>query len=157
MAPPIIHNFTKEIKGEIRDDTIYHIVLSIAVIVKIIFIISAIICYIYEEKGQQNTKFFKKIVRIKDITNELTIIIVCCLIFFIFNPFNNTFCIDKHFKTLLFVFAIFTLIEVKWVVFTGEVLKESNILQFFFGRIGTLKQQVNHDQTHSEYYKTTNW
>ena len=58
---------------------------------------------------------------------------------------------------LLFGFAVFTLVEVQWVVFSGKVVKESNLLQFFFGRVGTLNQQIERDLKHSEYYKTTGW
>jgi hypothetical protein len=75
----------------------------------------------------------------------------------VFNPFNDTFCVDKHFKTLLFVFAIFTLIEVHWVVFTRKVSPDANLIRFFLGRIGTMKQQTQRDREHAEYYDNISW
>ena len=153
----IIYRILKDLKSQLRVDSIYHIFLSIAIIIKIIFITCAITCHVEEKRDKETTNFFRKVVRIKDIANELTTILVCIIILIVLNPFNKTFCIDKHFKMLLFGFAVFTLIEVQWVVFSGEVVKESNLLQFFFGRVGTLNQQIERDLKHSEYYKTTGW
>lgn len=153
----IIKGLDKGIKSEIKTDTWYHIVLSIAVIVKVIFVCSAIFCYTEERRNKTETDTFKRIVHIKDISNELTIIVICLLMLYVFNPFNDTFCVDKHFKTLLFVFAIFTLIEVHWVVFTAKVSPDANLIRFFFGRIGTMKQQTQRDREHAEYYDNISW
>jgi hypothetical protein len=76
---------------------------------------------------------------------------------YVFNPFNNTFCIDKHFKTLLFVFAIFAIAEIHWVVFTSKVSPDANIVQFFLGRIGTMQQQEQRDREHAAYYDNVEW
>ena len=153
----VIKIVDKEIGSEIRLDTWYHIVLSIAVVVKIVFIFSAVFCYTYQRENKMNTPAFKKLVRIKDVSNELTILIVCLLILYVFNPFNHNFCIDKHFKTLLFVFAIFTIAEIHWVVFTNKVSEELTSVRFFLGGIGTIKQQTQRDKDHADYYKNMLW
>ena len=138
-------------------DTWYHIVLSIAVIVKVVFVLSAIFCFIEERRNKTETNTFKRLVHIKDISNELTILIICLLMLYVFNPFNKNFCVDKHFKTLLFVFAIFTIAEIHWVVFTSEVSPDANVIRFFLGRIGTIKQQDQRDREHAAYYNNIQW
>ena len=153
----VLKSIRKEIGSEIRFDTWYHIVLSLAVIIKIVFICSAIFCFIEQKKYGTDTKEFKRAIHIKDIANELTILIICLIMIYVFNPFNNTFCIDKHFKTLLFVFAIFAIAEIHWVVFTSKVSPDANIVQFFLGRIGTMQQQEQRDREHAAYYDNVEW
>ena len=152
-----LKNMSRAVKSEIEFDTWYHSILSVAVISKIIFISSAIFCYIEERNNKTDTNIFKRFIHVKDIANELTIALVCLLMIYVFNPFNKNFCVDSHFKTLLFMFAIFTLAEIHWVVFTTKVYPTSNLVQFFFGRIGTMSGQIKRDKTHSEYYAGTSW
>lgn len=141
-------NIPNVIKNEFKVDTWYHIVLTIVVIIKIIFIISAIIVFEETRNHHENTPFFKRIVRIKDISNELAIIIICILMIHVFNPFNNNYTVDKHLKNILFVFAILTLCERHWFVFTGKNIQLINHIQFFTGRIGTLQDQTSSDKRH---------
>ena len=153
----MITKIINSIHKEIRIDSWYHIFLSIAVITKLVFVSSAILCYIEERRNKTETNIFKRLIHVKDISNELTILVVCLLMIYIFNPSNTNFCIDKQFKTLLFAFAIFTLAEIHWVVFTKKVYPGSNTLQFFLGRIGTMRGQIERDRVHAEYYDNVSW
>ena len=142
------------IKNEFKVDTWYHIVLTIIVILKIIFLISAIIVFEETRHHHENTPLFQRIVRIKDISNELAMIIISILMIYVFNPFNNNYTVDKHLKNILFIFAILTLCERHWFVFTGKNIQLINHIQFFTGRIGTLQDQMSTDKRHlTDYYQ----
>tara|TARA_B100000282_G_C31325616_1_gene306475 strand:- start:49 stop:273 length:225 start_codon:yes stop_codon:yes gene_type:complete len=67
---------------------------------------------------------------------------------YLFNPRNKHVYVDVHVQTLLFAFAIIVLLESHWVVFMREQHYGVSIVQFFIGRIGTLKEQKIADQKH---------
>ena len=87
----MISKIINSIHKEIRIDSWYHIFLSIAVVTKLVFVSSAVLCYIEERRNKTETNRFKRMVHIKDISNELTILVVCLLMIYIFNPSNTNF------------------------------------------------------------------
>jgi hypothetical protein len=142
-----IFSAIKSIKNEIRFDSKYHIVMTIAVLLKLVFVTCAILGMMDKIDNAQNAEQHKRIMMAKDMSNELTKIVVLGMMVVIFFPRNNTYCIDKSFKTLLFVFAIISLLEIHWYVFLGQI-DLVNRIQYFTGRIGSFDQQVHNDQIH---------
>jgi heme/copper-type cytochrome/quinol oxidase subunit 2 len=138
--------------NSIKFDTWYHAGLSIAIIMKLFFFISAIVLFYDERAGKQDSKQFKRMMMLKNFSNEMTKIIVCLLIIVVFATHKGVSCIDKHFRILLVVFAIISLLEVHWIVFFQDVIPLLNQIQYFTGRIGTLQDQTNMDKIHAVRY-----
>lgn len=138
----------KRLSSEFKHDTWYHIAISVAVLLKLIFLLSAIIVFYGSETHNTDTPFFRKMVKLKDICNQCSIILVCAIMIYLFNPSNKHMYIDVHTQTLLFAFAIIVLLESHWVVFMREQHYGLSIVQFFIGRIGTLNEQKIADRTH---------
>jgi uncharacterized membrane protein YbjE (DUF340 family) len=99
---------------------------SAVFIVKIIFIILAIMHIYNRAKGKQNTKQDKKIVFWKDRVEFIFIFMMSLLLIYLFNPrYNKPIVLDYETKLLLFLFGIVLLITAKWEVF----IKESKLFQ----------------------------
>jgi hypothetical protein len=141
----MVSSVTKILKEEFQTDTLIHIVLSVAVAIKVVFLICAVISFYETRNGNETSQFTKKILKLKDISNELVKIIVCILMVFLFYPHNNTYCIDKPMKMLLFSYAIISLFEVNWAALmkTHPVFRT---IQYFTGRVGTLREQNMRDE-----------
>ncbi len=140
--------FLKRLSSEFKYDTWYHVAISIAVLLKILFLLTAIIVFYNSETNNTDTPFVRKMVKLKDICNQCSIIVVCAIMIYLFNPRNKHVYVDVHVQTLLFAFAIIVLLESHWVVFMREQHYGVSIVQFFIGRIGTLKEQKIADQKH---------
>jgi len=138
----------KRLSSNFKYDTWFHIAISVAVLVKLIFLITAIIVFYDSETHNTDTPFYKKMVKLKDICTQCTTILVCLIMIYLFNPRNKHIYIDVHTQVILFGFAIITLLESHWVVFMREQNYGLAIIQFFVGRIGTFKEQVDADQIH---------
>jgi hypothetical protein len=141
----MVSSVTKLLKEEFQTDTRIHIVLSVAVAIKVVFIVCAIISFYETKNGNEASPFTKKMIKLKDISNELVKIIVCVLIVFLFYPHNNIYCIDKPMKMLLFSYAIISLFEVNW----SAIMKTHpafRTIQYFTGRVGTLREQNTSDE-----------
>jgi hypothetical protein len=145
MSKSFTSNVFTELKSEIKFDSYYHIVLSIAVILKIVFIICAIISFYEYEIGNSETSFSKKIIKLKDYSNETVKAIVCTIMLFLFSPFNNNYCIDRTLKILLFTYSIISIAEINWAVFI-DVHPIIRKIQYFMGRPGSIKQQKMYDK-----------
>jgi len=141
----MVSSVTKILKEEFQTDTLIHIVLSVAVAIKVVFLICAVISFYEMRNSNETSQFTKKILKLKDISNELVKIIVCILMVFLFYPHNNTYCIDKPMKMLMFSYAIISLFEVNWAALmnTHPVFRT---LQYFTGRVGTLREQNMRDE-----------
>lgn len=140
MAGGMASKIKAFLREEIQFDTNYHVVLTVAVVLKVVFVICAVISLYEVRQGREHTSFAIRVVKLKDMCNELVKIIVCLLVVYLFSPFKPSYCMDKSMKILLFTFAIITLIEVHWVVF----IKHHYIirtLQYFTGRLGTFNEQ----------------
>ena len=138
--------------NSIKFDTWYHAGLSIAIIMKAFFFISAVVLFYDERAGKRDSKQFKRMLFLKNFSNEMTKIIVCLLIIVVFTTHKGVSCIDKHFRILLIVFAIITLLEVHWIVFFQETTPLLSHIQYFTGRIGSLQDQTNMDKIHEVRY-----
>jgi len=128
-----------------RFDTKYHIVLSVAILVKVVFLICAIVSFYETLQGNETSPFTRKMIKLKDITNELFKVIICGLMIVFFYPRNQKYCIDKQMKLLLFSYAIISMMEVNWSVIVKPYPFFRKI-QYFFGRIGSLRDQNSRDK-----------
>lgn len=129
---------------ELKIDTVYHIVLSVAILLKIVFIACAVINFYDVSSGRDARPFAKKVLKLKDITNELVKVIVCALMLFLFYPRNKNYCIDRTTKIILFSYAVLAIVEINWSVF-AEPPPAVRYIQFFLGRVGTIRDQQEHD------------
>ena len=139
------HNLIQSMSEEMRFDTKYHIVLSVAILVKVVFLICAIVSFYETLQGNETSPFTRKMIKLKDITNELFKVIICGLMIVFFYPRNQKYCIDKQMKLLLFSYAIISLIEIKWSIAINTHPFFRN-LQYFFGRNGSLSDQSTRDK-----------
>ena len=141
-------NIVTSLMKEIQLDTRYHVVLSVAIVLKVVFILCAVISFYETRNGNEASPFTKKMIKLKDISNELVKLIVCILMAFLFYPYNNTYCIDKPMKMLLFSYAIISLFEINWSTFikTHPVFRT---IQYFVGRSGSLRVQNMYDDLFS--------
>ena len=146
MTLNIVHSMSKDL----RFDTKYHIILSVAIMIKGVFLICAIVSFYETKRGNETSPFTKKMIKLKDITNELFKLIICGLMIVIFYPRNQKYCIDKPMKILLFSYAIISLMEIKWSVAINTHPFFRN-LQYFFGRNGSLSDQITRDKHISTY------
>ena len=137
-----------KLSKELQYDTWYHIAISFAVLLKLLFLGCAVMVFYEGEINNTDTPFFRKVVRLKDICNQCSIIVMCGLMIYLFNPRNRNIYIDTHMQTLLFAFAIIILLESHWVVFLREQSPFISMVQFFIGRTGTFKQQNTADKVH---------
>ena len=135
---------TMPIADELKIDTTYHIVLSAAILLKIVFIACAVINFYDVRSGRDASPFAKKVLKLKDITNELVKGIVCALMLFLFYPRNKNYCIDRTTKMILFSYAVLAIVEINWAVF-AEPHPAVRYVQFFLGRIGTMRDQQEHN------------
>ena len=141
----MVSSITKLLREEFQTDTRFHIVLSIAVAIKVVFIVCAIISFYETKNGNEASPFTKNMIKLKDISNELVKIIVCVLMIFLFYPHSNIYCIDKPMKMLLFSYAIISMFEINWsaIMKTHPVFRK---IQYFTGRVGTLHEQNMRDE-----------
>lgn len=142
----MVSSLKKLFREEFQFDTQFHIVLSVAVVIKVVFLVCAVISYYETKTGNEASLFTQKVIKLKDISNELTKIIVCALMVVLFYPHNNTYCIDKPMKMLLFSFGIISLFEVNW-----SVLMKTHLIfrtmQYFMGRTGSIRDQKMIDES----------
>ena len=89
-------------------------------VVKIIFIILAIIHIYLKAKKKENTDFDKKIVFWKDRIDIIFVVLMSFLLIYLFNPRSTqSVIINGNPKFLLYVFGIFLLITANWnIIFT---------------------------------------
>ena len=90
-------------------------------LIKIIFIIFAVIHIYNKIKGQTNSSEDKKIVFWKDRTEFIFIIMMALLLIYLFNPRNNKpLILDYETKLLLFLFGFILIITAKWSIFIQQ-------------------------------------
>lgn len=95
-------------------------------LIKIIFILLAVI-HIYDKiKGQTNTPKDKNIVFWKDRIEFVFVLLMALLLIYLFNPkYNKPIVLDYETKLLLFLFGFILIITAKWKIF----IKESVLFQ----------------------------
>jgi len=97
---------------ELQVDTLYHTLISIAVILKIILIFF-IGVNLYEKYIRKiDTPLIRKTLKIKNQLEEWEETIICFLMIILFFPRNKTYCIDHITKLLLFSYAMITLLGI---------------------------------------------
>ncbi len=132
---------------ELVFNSYFHAIVSVAVIIKTIFLVSAVTCFLISKEGDKASRFYTMFLRIKDVANEITKILVFGLMAYVFRPgISRSKPIDGTLKALFFLFALISLVEVHWNVLFHVRSDTINVIQFFAGRTGSLKQQMNHDR-----------
>lgn len=135
--------FRSLFKEEFRWDTVYHVLLSLAVISKIVFFASAFLTMTdidITKTNEVEKKRYRFLIYMKDRANEVTKILVYLLILIMFWPTNKNIYVDSMFRHVLFIFAIVELFEVHWWLF----FESSNFfdrVRYLFGNVGSFKQQ----------------
>ena len=99
----------------------YDIYVSIIILVKVIFIILAVVHISYKVKDQENSPQDKKIIYWKDRMEFIFTIMMALLLIYVFNPRTSKIIgLDTETKLLLFLFGIILIIAAKWDIFFKE-------------------------------------
>lgn len=99
----------------------YDVYVSIAILVKVIFVILAIVDLSYKVKKQTNSPKDKKIIYWKDRMEFIFTIMMALLLIYLFNPRSSKIIgLDTETKILLFLFGIILIITAKWQIFFEE-------------------------------------
>ena len=95
--------------------------ISFIFVIKIVFVVLAVI-HIYDKmKRQTNTPQDKNIVFWKDRMEFIFIIMMSLLLIYLFNPrYNKPIVLDYETKLLLFLFGFILIITAKWKIFVKE-------------------------------------
>ena len=95
--------------------------ISFVFIIKIVFIILAIMHIYNKAKRKANTPQDKKILFWKDRVEFIFIFMMSLLLIYLFNPrYNKPIVLDYETKLLLFLFGIILLLTAKWKLFIDE-------------------------------------
>lgn len=104
----------------------YNIYVTFIFLIKIGFILMALLHVYLKFKGKEQSALDKKILYWKERFEFIFIALMSALLIYIFNPrTNNSILIDKETKLLLFLFGFVLLITAKWDIF----IKESPLLK----------------------------
>jgi len=99
----------------------YDVYVSIAILVKVIFVILAIVHLSYKVKKQTNSPKDKKVIYWKDRMEFIFTIMMALLLIYLFNPRSSKIIgLDAETKILLFLFGIILIITAKWQIFFKE-------------------------------------
>ena len=99
----------------------YDVYVSIAIWVKVIFVILAIVDLSYKVKKQTNSPKDKKVIYWKDRMEFIFTIMMALLLIYLFNPRSSKIIgLDTETKILLFLFGIILIITAKWQIFFEE-------------------------------------
>ena len=99
----------------------YDVYVSIAILVKVIFIILALIHLYYKMKNLTNSPNDKNVLYWKDRMEFVFTIMMALLLIYIFNPRSSRIIgLDTETKFLLFLFGIILIITAKWEIFFKE-------------------------------------
>jgi cytochrome bd-type quinol oxidase subunit 2 len=102
----------------------YDIYKSIIILVKIIFILLTIVHFILQYK--KNDKLDTKVVYWKERAEFVFIILMSCLLIYLFNPRKNRIhMIDKETMILLYLFGFILILTANW----GLLFKEPTIFK----------------------------
>jgi phosphatidylglycerophosphate synthase len=106
----------------------------LVIIIKVLFVITAITHLYYKTKGEIGTKKDKEILYWKDRLEFIFIILMAFLLIYLFNPRQQKpHIIDKETKILLYLFGFILLITAKWGAFFDEA-KWFAYLQYILGK-----------------------
>jgi hypothetical protein len=99
----------------------YDIYVSLIILVKVIFVILAIVHLSYKVKKQTNNPTDKKVLYWKDRMEFIFTIMMALLLIVVFNPrTSKVIGLDTETKLLLFLFGIILIITAKWEIFFKE-------------------------------------
>ena len=106
----------------------------LVIIIKVLFIITAITHLYYKTKGEAGSKKDKEILYWKDRLEFIFIFLMSLLLIYLFNPRQQKpHIINKETKILLYLFGFILLITAKWSAFFDEA-KWFEHLQYILGR-----------------------
>ena len=113
--------------------TSYNYFITFVFIIKVLFIILAIIHYYLVHKGKENTEFAENVIYWKERCHFIFIVSMSILMIVIFRPFNiKPIVLDRESIFLFFVFGTITLIDANWSIFFQQT-KWFSILQRILG------------------------
>jgi hypothetical protein len=99
----------------------YDIYIIVIFIVKIIFILLALLHVYLKTKGNQKSNLDKKIQYWKERFEFVFILLMSFLLIYLFNPTTDkSILIDKETKILLYLFGFVLLITANWDIFIQE-------------------------------------
>jgi L-asparagine transporter-like permease len=105
----------------------YDIFIIFVILVKLVFLILAVTHLYLKKHGKNNSKKDIDVLFWKERVEFVFIILMACLLIYLFNPRNNRlFMIDYETKILLFLFGFILIITAKWETFfeESEVFKD---------------------------------
>jgi len=106
----------------------YDLYITFIFLVKLIFLFLAITHLYFTIKHKTDSEMDKKVLYWKEKIEFIFIILMSCLLIYLFNPRSNrVVLIDNETKVLLFLFGIIVLITAKWNIF----IKENQIFKYF--------------------------
>ena len=104
----------------------YNIYLTVIILVKVLFLILAVLNIYLTAKGKANSETDKKIEYWKERLEFVFVALMSILFIYLFNPRTGTsILIESETKLLLYLFGIFLLITAKW----SEFFKESKMFK----------------------------
>ena len=99
----------------------YHIYIIFIILVKIGFIVLALTHLYLKHHGKTNSEKDKNVLFWKDRFEFVFIILMACLLIYLFNPRKDrSFMINYETKLLLFLFGFILLITANWNTFIEE-------------------------------------
>ena len=99
----------------------YDIYIILIVLVKIGFIILAVTHLYFKHHGKTNSEIDKEVLFWKERFEFIFIVLMSCLLIYLFNPRNErNFMINYETKLLLFLFGFILLITANWNTFIEE-------------------------------------
>lgn len=99
----------------------YDIYITFIFLIKIGFILLAVTHIYLKAKGEEKSDLDKKILYWKERLEFIFIVLMSCLLIYIFNPrVDKSILIDKETKILLYLFGFVLLITAKWDIFIKE-------------------------------------
>jgi len=126
---------------EVNSDIKMHSFVLFIFIVKILFVLFAIIHFYLMHTGKNmNSEFAQSIVYWKERLEFIFMISMAILTVYIFRPFNSSpITIGTEARFLFFVFGIIVFITAHWSIFIQKA-KWFSILQYVLGRNGALEE-----------------
>jgi len=97
-----------------------HSYIYLIVVVKIVFILTAVSHIYLRVNGEENSELDKKIIYWKERIEFIFIILMSLLLIYLFHPNNRNVEIDNETKFLLYLFGFLLIITAKWSAFFEE-------------------------------------
>jgi hypothetical protein len=105
----------------------YNKFILLLIILKVLFILLAMVNFYYRRNGQSNTKQDKQVLYWKSHIEFIFTILMACLLIYVFNPIHGKqVTVSNETKTLFFMFGFVLIITSKWELFikTSKLFKD---------------------------------